>query len=303
MLSHQIQQFSQVRYKARAYMCYLFNRNIPNNLPEPKLESIISGLEKIADESRSFEALYVLDAKGEQITDNISSLELKKDTAKGKDRSNKAYYYRAAKEGRCVMTDPYPSGLTNDLTVTASEPVFNDKNELLYVVCMDISLKDLLKMVAPTHLDVFFGRGVELVYGLFSLALFLVALALFYHGVEGMFSSIISLQKMNIKEMFESTIILTLALAIFDLVKTIFEEEVLGRRQAEVNSSIHKTMVRFLGSIIIALAIEALMLVFKFSMTEPQNIIHAVYLLGGVTLLLIGLSIYLKAIKAKDYIK
>lgn len=299
MVIQEIQQFAEVRYKARAYMCYLFNRNIPNNLPEPSLEGIVTGLEKIIDEVISFEALYILDHKGEQIVDNITRNE-KNSGGKSLNRSNRAYYYRAVKESRCVITDPYPSSLTNNLTVTASTPIYNENKELLYVVCIDISLDDLLKMVAPTSFDSIFGRAVETIYGLFSIALFLVALALFYHGVESMFTSVLNFQKMNIKEMFESTIILTLALAIFDLVKTIFEEEVLGRRQIDTNSSIHKTMVRFLGSIIIALAIEALMLVFKFSMTEPENILHAVYLLGGVTMLLVGLSVYLRAIKTKD---
>lgn len=299
MVVREIQQFAEVRYNARAYMCYLFNRNIVNGLPDPNLKSIKEGLEKIVDEVVSFEALYILNENGEQIIDNITRSK-NHSGGKGKNRSNRAYYYRAVKHQRCVITDPYPSVLTNDLTVTASTPIYNDKKELKYVVCMDISLRDLLKMVEPTSYDSIFGRMVEFVYGLFSLALFLVALALFYHGVEGMFTSVINLQKMNIKEMFESTIILTLALAIFDLVKTIFEEEVLGRHQIDGDSSIHKTMVRFLGSIIIALAIEALMLVFKFAMTEPQNILHAVYLLGGVTMLLIGLSVYLRSIKAKD---
>ncbi|PID47285.1 MAG: hypothetical protein CR967_05130 [Proteobacteria bacterium] len=299
MIIQEIQQFAQARYKARAYMCYLFNRNVPNNLPEPSLDAIVAGLEKIADESTYFEALYVLDSKGKQIFDNIS-LNDKNITGMGKNRENRAYYYRAIKEKRCVITDPYPSTLTNELTVTASTPVYNDKKELLYVACIDISLSDLLKIIAPTSTDFIFGKSVEIIYGLFSFALFLVALALFYHGVESMFSSVVNLKKMNVKEMFESTIILTLALAIFDLVKTIFEEEVLERRHTDTNSSIHKTMVRFLGSIIIALAIEALMLVFKFAMTEPQNILHAVYLLGGVTMLLIGLSVYLVSIKTKE---
>ncbi len=299
MITRQLKQFAEVRYNARAYMCYLFNRNIQNKLPSISLENIIKGLENIVDEVISFEALYVLDKNGKQITDNITRTEPNK-AFKGEDRSDRSYYYRAVKEKHCIITDPYPSTLTNELSVTASTPIYDESGELVYVVCMDISLRDLLKIVEPTAYDSFFGRAVEWTYGAFSLALFLVALALFYHGIEGIFSSIISLQKMNIKEMFESTIILTLALAIFDLVKTIFEEEVLGRRHVDQNSSIHKTMVRFLGSIIIALAIEALMLVFKFSMTEPQNILHAVYLLGGVTMLLIGLSIYLRAIKAKD---
>jgi len=39
---------------------------------------------------------------------------------------------------------------------------------------------------------------------------------------------------------------------------------------------------------------EALMLVFKFALTDPQKLLHAVYLLGGITSLIIGLSIYLK---------
>ncbi len=299
MVIQEIQQFALSRYKARSYLCYLFNRNLPNNLPKPSLNSILVGLNKIADESVYFEALYVLDNKGEQLIDGITRGNLK-DDGKGKDRSNKAYYYRAVKEKRCIMTDPYPSTLTNELTVTASTPIYNDKSELLYVVCIDVSLSAILKIISPTSFDSLFGHTVEIIYGIFSVALFFVALGLFYHGVEGMFSSVVSLTKMNVKEMFESTIILTLALAIFDLVKTIFEEEVLGRRHTDSNSSIHKTMVRFLGSIIIALAIEALMLVFKFSMTEPQNILHAVYLLGGVTMLLIGLSIYLRAIKVKD---
>lgn len=299
MVIKEIQQFAEVRYKARAYMCYLFTRNIPNRLPDLSLEGIILGLEKIVDEVNSFEALYILDTKGEQIIDNITRSPLYKG-GKGKNRSNKAYYYRAVREKRCILTDPYPSTLTNELTVTAATPVYNEKLELQYVICIDISLKDLLKVAAPTSFDSIFGRVSEGIYALFSLALFMIASALFYHGVESIFSSALSMQKMNIKDMFESTIILTLALAIYDLVKTIFEQEVLGRHQNDPHSSIHTTMVRFLGSIIIALAIEALMLVFKFSMTEPDKIINAVYLLGGVALLLVSLSVYLKSIKSKD---
>jgi putative Mn2+ efflux pump MntP len=83
-------------------------------------------------------------------------------------------------------------------------------------------------------------------------------------------------------------------LAILDLVKTLFEEEVLGRPKNDPASSIHKTMVRFLGSIIIALSIEALMLVFKFAMTEPHMIVNAIYIIGGVAMLLVGLAIYIR---------
>lgn len=300
MVIQEITQFAEVRYKARAYMCYLLNRNLPNRLPEPNLDNIVLGLEKILDEVDSFEALYVLDYKGDQLVDNITKNELFQG-GKGTNRSNKAYYYRAIREGRCVLTDPYPSALTNELSVTAATPIYNDKHEVEYVACIDISLQEILKFSHPASFDSIFGRVASFIYAMFSFALLIVALALFIQGVESFFVRGFSLERMDIKEMFESTIILTLALAIFDLVKTIFEEEVLGRNQLNVGSSIHKTMVRFLGSIVIALAIEALMLVFKFAITGPENIIYAVYLLGGVTLLLIGLAVYLRAIKMRGY--
>lgn len=100
--------------------------------------------------------------------------------------------------------------------------------------------------------------------------------------------------------MFEATILITLSLAIFDLVKAIFEEEVLGKHQKEKNFQVHKTMIRFLGSIIIAISIEALMLVFKFTLIEPDKIIYAVYLIGGVTMLLIGLAVYIRFVSTAE---
>jgi uncharacterized membrane protein len=85
-----------------------------------------------------------------------------------------------------------------------------------------------------------------------------------------------------------------------DLVKAIFEEEVLGHEKKHGAGDSHQTMVRFLGSIIIALSIESLMLVFKFALTDPSQLLYAVYLIAGVTALIIGLSIYIKATKQES---
>jgi len=49
MVIREIQQFAEIRYKARAYLCYLFSRNMPNGLPEPNLETIQTGLDKIVN--------------------------------------------------------------------------------------------------------------------------------------------------------------------------------------------------------------------------------------------------------------
>ena len=50
MIFKEIEEFSEIRYKARAYLCYLFDRNIPNNLPGVSAQNIKDGFDKIAHE-------------------------------------------------------------------------------------------------------------------------------------------------------------------------------------------------------------------------------------------------------------
>lgn len=296
MVIKDIKRFSDTRYKARAYICYLFSRNLPNRLPGVCLENIKAGFDKISHEIENFDALYILDENGIQIENSIS-LNEKYKIPKGENRANKAYYYTAVREKRCVLSDPYPSSLNGGLCVTASVPIYNEKNELKFIACIDISLENILKMVDSGFVEEHFGRFLKTVYTLFCASLFMICAFLFWHGVKSFISK--SIEHINVEEIFESTIILTLALAIFDLVKTIFEEEVLGKNHEE-NSVIYKTMVRFIGSIIIALAIEALMLVFKFAITAPENIINAIYLIGGVAMLMAALSFYLFSVKRQE---
>jgi len=131
---------------------------------------------------------------------------------------------------------------------------------------------------------------------MFSLALAMVALLLFVKGVGGFLSYGFDVASIEIKTIFKATILLTLSLAIFDLVKTIFEEEVMGMHRHS-HSGANRTMIKFLGSIIIALSIEALMLVFKFALIDANKLVNAVYLIGGVSLLTITLAIYIKFTK------
>jgi hypothetical protein len=293
MIPSEIAKFDNVRVQARAYLCLLLNRSLPNYLPNPNIEALKSGLMQLQREALKIETLYILDTNGDQVGENISKNQDFRDR-RIQNHSSRAYYYRAVREKKCVITNPYPSSLTNNLSVTASYPIYDSNRNLCYVVCMDISLKSLLKFAQPTSLDSTFSIVSKLSYTVFSAALLLVAFLLFYHGIASIATHGFNINKLEIKEMFESTILLTLALAIFDLVKTIFEEEVLGRSDNK-SRDIHRTMIKFLGSIIIALSIEALMLVFKFALISPEEIMHAVYILGGVALLLIGLSFYLKA--------
>jgi len=298
MLPSDIQDFAYGRTKARAYFCYLFSKNIPNRLPSLSVEMIMPRLLKIKADLQECEGVYLLDTRGVQVTPTYTA-EKQIDDDAGKIRADRAYYYRAVREERCTITDPYPSLITQDLTVTASQPIFDEQDELKYVACVDMPLVEVLKISHLNSFDRFFSKFFRYSYAAFAFALISIALLLFFKGISSFFIYEISPNSFKIKDVFEATILLTLALAIFDLSKTLIEEEILGRHKEHNISGPHKTMVRFLGSIIIALSIEALMLVFKFAITNPDNLIYAMYIVAGVSSLLISLAIYIKFTKLK----
>jgi hypothetical protein len=299
MVVRDIQEFSEIRTKARAYFCYLFNKNLPSELPDISEKSVTNRLRKIMGDLSDSEGVYLLDAKGIQVSATYTPGQ-KIDEDIGSIRSMRAYYYRAVKEQRCTITDPYPSLITRELTVTASHPILDEDGEVIYVACIDMPLKAVIKFAHPTSTDSLFGRLNKFAYTLFSISLAMVSLLLFVKGVEHFLAHGLNYRALDIKEIFEATILITLSLAIYDLVKTLFEEEVMGKFHQEKGS--HRTMIKFLGSIIIALSIEALMLVFKFAISEPEKIIHAIVIVGAVSVLLLALAVYIKFTKsAKDH--
>ena len=298
MVASDIQKFSEGRTKARAYFCYLFSKNIPNRLPSLSEEMIMPRLLKIKADLENCEGVYLLDNKGVQITPTYSANKEIDDA--GKIRADRAYYYRAVREERCTITDPYPSLITGELTVTASAPIFCENGNLKYVACLDMPLDEVLKISHLNTFDSFFSKLFKYAYGLFAVALIAVALLLFVHGVQSFFVQEITYSHLAIDEMFKATILLTLSLAIFDLAKTLIEEEILGQHKERDVAGPHKTMVKFLGSIIIALSIEALMLVFKFAITSPEMLLYAMYIIGGVALLIVSLAVYIKLTKVKS---
>jgi hypothetical protein len=298
MVASDIREFSEGRTKARAYFCYMFSKNIPNRLPSLTEEMIIPSLLKIKADLENCEGVYLLDHRGVQVSVTYAKDKIIEQDI-GKIRADRAYYYRAVREGRCTITDPYPSLITHEMTVTASAPIYCEDGNLKYVACVDMPLEDMLIISHLNTSDTIFNNLFKYSYGIFALALMAVSLLLFLKGIQSFFIYEITVTQFEAKNVFEATILITLALAIFDLAKTLIEEEIMGRAKERNISGPHKTMVKFLGSIIIALSIEALMLVFKFAITDPEKLMYAMFIVGGVALLLIGLAIYIKFTKLK----
>ncbi|GAA7944437.1 PDC sensor domain-containing protein [Helicobacter pylori] len=307
MLSRDIVQYSKIRTELYAYLTYLFSHNIRNHLPEITLDYLNKQIRKMQAEIKMAKSFFVLDAKGMLILKPSQLKEqghkegiLEHDLTEGIELeshvsfSDKYYFYQAVSEKRCILTDPYPSKKGNHLVVSASYPVYDQNNDLAFVVCLQIPLRVAIEISSPSKYFRTFSEGSMVMYFMISIMLTLVSLLLFVKCISSFWTAIVNFNSFDIKEVFHPIVLLTLALATFDLVKAIFEEEVLGKNSGDNHHAIHRTMIRFLGSIIIALAIEALMLVFKFSVSEPDKITYAVYLAIGVAVLLISLAIYVK---------
>lgn len=93
-------------------------------------------------------------------------------------------------------------------------------------------------------------------------------------------------------DVFTSIISITIGLAIYDLAKTLIENEILFRKVEYGNDLQSKILSKFLTSIIIALSIESLMAVFKIVLDDYSRLINAFYLIIGVTLLIVGTGLY-----------
>ena len=289
----EIREFQKVRKDARAYFCYLLHRNLVNRVPAISVDMIYDGLERIVNEVDGVNVAYILDAEGKQISKMITKKDKYKDFAIEFNQSNRTYFYKAVKERKCILTDPYPSLVGGEMVVSAATPIYNDRGDLLYVVVLDIPLEWVLKFVHKEKGENFAINFSKVVYAFFAAALFSIVVLLFFNGIKMFFTYTIA--NIDIKKMFESTILITLSLALFFFFKTLITEELIGEKE-EHPFAIHKTMIKFLGSIIIAMAIEGLMLVFKSAMIAPQNLMYASILIGAVTFLLIGLAYYMKSV-------
>jgi hypothetical protein len=98
-------------------------------------------------------------------------------------------------------------------------------------------------------------------------------------------------------DIFKSIIAITLGLAIFDLAKQIFENEVIFRTLQDSEDKQYVVLGKFLVAIIVALSIETLMVVFKIALEDYTQMLSAFYLLIGTTIMFVGLGYFYKMIR------
>ena len=241
--------------------------------------------------------LYTLDSQGLQSSVNMGRSgrgNPETPAGKGRDRSQRPYFLLAKMHDGVVVTEPYLSIDSRNLCVSAALKWLDGDGRVLGYLVLDIDLAETIEFLMGDTGRRRFVPAFRLVYSIIVTGLFAVVAVLLYGAfrevallVRGTHSE----AELHLKP-FGIVIFLTLGLAIFDLGKTVLEEEVLAHKDIFRHSSTRRTITRFIAAILIAVSIEALLLMFKTVLGSGEHLMAAVYMMLTAVGLLVGLGIY-----------
>lgn len=243
-------------------------------------------LQRFFDTEKAAEIIYAISRNFIQITPDYGRHYCNSNRV-GK---NKIYYFKG------LIFDIEPIYITNPYlhAITGMPSITVIKQEKDHFIVVDFDMLKLLAELRLIEYNSHFDKVNKVVMGGGSALLGLVAVFLILYG--GYIFGKVLLQPFNndviLHEVFTSVISITIGLAIYDLSKTMIENEVLFKSLDSGNELQSKILSKFLTSIIIALSIESLMAVFKIVLDDYSKIINAFYLIVGVTLLIVGTGVY-----------
>jgi hypothetical protein len=218
---------------------------------------------------------------------------------KGKDESrigtDKRHYFSniSLKESESYLTNPYIHHMTGHSSITM---VVRRKER--YTV-FDFDLLKLLEVLKLIEHNTRFEHFNTFIYALGGFMLALISLFLIAYGGYTFISVFTEAPESILHDIFKAIIAVTLGLAIYDLAKTILENEVMYKDAGGAREGQYAILGKFLVSIIIALSIESLMVVFKITLADYTGLGYAFFLILGVSLMIIGLGWFDHLTKSK----
>ena len=243
------------------------------------------------------ELLYTLDTHGQQLSHNVvpSNTLTNQQSGVSKDRSHRPYFLQAKDSRTTIVTAPYLSVASRSLCLSAAIEVRSATDTLLGYIVLDIDLSRTIEFLMGDSQRRKFTTLFKTIYSAIALGLFSVVGLLFYFSLEELRSVFMpgtGTHDLHYTKPFGIIIYLTLALAIFDLAKTTLEEEVLMHKDIFRHSSTRRTITRFMSAILIAVSIEALLLMFKSVLGDGHMLAGAVEMMFSAASLLVALGIY-----------
>lgn len=276
------------------------------------LASIISGIaqQKLLTDSRAqgksiqalsehypfVDLLYTLDPQGIQTSENITyqGKPLVSNNSLGKDRSQRPYFLLAQNDASVAVTAPYFSNASRRLCISVIARLRDAQQQITGYVVLDVDLGETVEFLMGDTKRRHFEPLFKAIYILIVLGLLAVVAMLLHSAFSELFNLYAGQNTPEEKlKPFSVIIFLTLALAVFDLGKTMLEEEVLMHKDIFRHSSTRRTIRRFMAAILIAVSIEALLLMFKAALGDRHLLLQAVWMMMAAVALLIGLGLYI----------
>jgi hypothetical protein len=258
--------------------------------------ALINAMKWLSKNYPFVDLMFTLNSDGLQSSKNIANIYLSGATENnglGVDRSYRPYYVKAKISDDIIVTEPYLSSSSHNLCISAALKHVNKAGKELGIFVIDIDLPHAIEFLMGDKQRKKFHPFFITIYTCISIGLFLIVGILLFTAGNNIISLLMNPTPEDLQfKPFGIIIYLTLALAIFDLGKTTIEEEVLMHKDIFQHSSTRRTITRFIATILIAVSIEALLLMFKSVLGSPEYLSKAVAMMGTSVGLLIGLGIY-----------
>jgi len=103
-----------------------------------------------------------------------------------------------------------------------------------------------------------------------------------------------------VKALLDAIGLIVIGMAVFDVSKFLFEEEVLSSSGTKSPAKQRETLLKFLVIISIAVSLEALVFVFNAGKKDIAMLIYPTFLLIASVFVVVGLGIYQKLTRGDD---
>lgn len=234
----------------------------------------------------SLELVYIIDKHTKIQTSNNFYRYKIDENAKNKDRSHLISKLHFT-DSNMAFSKPYISSATRSTCVTVT---IKEENEIFF---LDFRIDILLQKLNLIELNKPFHSLTKGFYIIAGFSMIVLSILTIFFSLYDFMLYIFSNHDLSLEMIFKPIISLTLSIAIFDLAKTILEQEVFFKSYSKNSRVETKILTKFLTTIIIALSIEALIVVFKIAINDYVQMVNAFYLIAGIALILVSLTIFI----------
>jgi Ni,Fe-hydrogenase I cytochrome b subunit len=129
-------------------------------------------------------------------------------------------------------------------------------------------------------------------FALVGAILVLLASGLVIAGMYQVTSSILRSGEMINQRLLSAVGYVVIAVAVFDVAKYLLEEEVIRERELRQVGEVRRSLTRFTSTILIAVLLEAIVLIFKMAEDDVTLMIYPTILLLAGVAMLVGLGVF-----------